>query len=253
MVRNGKTYGILTTMKGWSFARRENGGRFYVTRMFADFQALQGVSEGAQREGYQETTGFSIMNAIYYLSALAERIPDSPEIPMNNIAGVVVLPYAGHSTAAVPLIQQPHPAGFGGLGLPGGQAPAPGGHGENPPPIGDDQTLTPVLGGYNDAECSQYDDDFVYHAFQFEPWLRETNLGPKTWIATALPSGVKVVFKLWDAWHFDCRSQHHEASIYLHLRSLWGKYIPSLRVESPLEFFHALVFQYIKVLPLSLV
>src|ERR1700743_2526322 len=47
MVRNGKEYGVLTTLKGWCFARRENGGQLYVTRMFGDFEARQGISNDA--------------------------------------------------------------------------------------------------------------------------------------------------------------------------------------------------------------
>lgn len=34
MVRNGKAYGVLTTMKGWCFLRRVNGGGLYITLMF---------------------------------------------------------------------------------------------------------------------------------------------------------------------------------------------------------------------------
>jgi hypothetical protein len=227
MVRNGKTYGILTTMKGWCFARRTNGGRFYVTRMFGDFQPVQDVSMGAVEEGYQLTAGCSIMKALYYFSALAEITPDSPETPIGNVPGAVSLPRASpDSTLPAPLIQQAPQVGYGGNPFMGG---------------------VQIAGGYNDAECRQYDDDIVYESFQFEPWLSETNLGPKTWTAIALPSRTKVVLKLWDAWHFDCEPQNQEASIYLHLQSLWGKYIPSLRVKSPLEFFHALVFQYVKV------
>jgi hypothetical protein len=253
MVRNGKSHGILTTMKGWCFARRENGGRFYVTRMFGDFLAQQGISDGAAGEGYQETTGFSILRALYYVSSLSENTPDSPEMPIGDVPGRVYLPRAGTSTTAAPLIQQPPQVGNAGYGVHGGQAPAPaGGQGGNPP-IGATEIGVQIVGGYHEAECIQYDDDLVYHAFQFEPWLPESHLGPKTWIAMALPSRVTVVFKLWDAWHFGSQSQSHEASIYLHLRSLWGRYIPSLRVKSPLEFFHALIFQYIKVLPLRAV
>jgi hypothetical protein len=200
--------------------------------MFGDFLAVPNVSWGAVAEGYQTPTGFSIMKALYYLSAIAEVTQNSPETPINNVPGAVYLPRAGNSTTAAPLIQQPLQLGYGaGYAMGGPQ----------------------VAGGYNDAECLQYDDDLVYDAFQFQPWLGETNLGPKTWIAMALPSRVNVVLKLWDAWHFDDQLQNQEASIYLHLQSLWGKCIPSLRVKSPLEFFHALVFQYVRVLPIPTV
>ena len=50
IVRNGKAYGVLTTMKGWSFLRRENGGLLHITPMFGDFQARQGILYGAAYE-----------------------------------------------------------------------------------------------------------------------------------------------------------------------------------------------------------
>ena len=86
MVRNGKTYGILTTMKGWCFLRRVNGGGLYITRMFGDFMAWQGISLGAAAEGYHNTFNFTIMQGVYYLSSLAESTNDLPETPICNVA-----------------------------------------------------------------------------------------------------------------------------------------------------------------------
>src|SRR5204863_5166339 len=109
MVRNGKAYGILTTMKGWCFLYRVNGGGLYITRMFADFAARPGLAAGAGAEGYYSTPNFTIMQAIYYLSSLAEATNDLPEIPLNGVPGQVTLPYGGNSTAAARTIQQPQP------------------------------------------------------------------------------------------------------------------------------------------------
>jgi len=240
MVRNGKTYGVLTTMKGWCFLRRENEGLLYITRMFGDFQARQGISHGAAYEGYYAPQGFSIMQALYYLSAVAEATNNLPETPIGGRDGQVTLPYAGNSTTAAPTIQQPPPANPG-FGL-GGLAPAQGGQGHQ---IG--YQGVQILGGYDQSECAHYDNAFNYKDFQFEPWLPENNLGPKTWIAIALPVQSKVILKLWDAWKFDEEARNREASVYLQLRSLWGKCIPSLFVKSALEYFHALIFQYVRV------
>ena len=55
--------------------------------------------------------------------------------------------------------------------------------------------------------------------------------------------------KLWDAWKCSADDQECEASIYLKLCPLWGKYIPALRVKSPLEFYYALIIEYIEVIP----
>jgi len=232
LVRNAKVYGVLTTMKGWCFVRRENRGRFYITRMFGDFAAHAPISNGAAFEGYYPTTGFSIMQALYYLSAVAQLTDDLVETPIDGVPGEVYLPPSGGSSEAASTILQPE-VQDNGQSL----------HGQG----GDGQGGFHIVGGYNQAECCQYHDGVQYRRFQLEPWIPENNLGPKTWLAIALPDRKKVVLKLWDAWKFDDEAQNREAAVYLHLRSLWGKCIPSLLVKSPLEFFHALVLQYVNV------
>jgi hypothetical protein len=243
MVRNGKAYGVLTTMKGWCFFRRVNGGGLYITRMFGDFVARPGLSQGAFAEGYYTTPNFTIMQALYYLSSLSETTNDLPEIPLNGVPGQVNLPYAGDSTTAARTIQQPQPSI---APMPAGQ----GGYGYGYIGQGSYQSGfqgVQVLGGYDQAECCQYHDDVDYTYLQFQPWKAENILGPKNWIAKVLSDESEVVLKLWDAWKLDAEAQNREASIYLHLRSLWGKYIPCLRVKTSLDYFHALIFQYVKV------
>ena len=210
-----------------------------MTLMFGDFQARQGISYGAAHEGYYNLQGFSIMQALYYLSAMAEIADNLPETPIGGRPGQVTLPYAKNSTNPAPTIQQP-PPGNPGLGF-GGLAPAHGGQGES------GYQGVQILGDYDQSECTYYDNAFNYKDFQFEPWLPENNLGLKTWIAIALPVQSKVILKLWDAWKFDDEARNCEASVYLQLRSLWGNRVPSLFVKSALEYFHALIFQYIKV------
>lgn len=92
MVQNGKAYDVLTTMKGWCFLRRVNGGGLYITRMFGDFQAWRGVSPDAIAEGYYNTPNFTIMQVLYYLSSLAEATNNLPETPLNGVPGQVNLP-----------------------------------------------------------------------------------------------------------------------------------------------------------------
>ena len=106
MVRNGKTYGVLATVKGWCFLHRENGGLLYITPMFGDFQGRQGVSYGMAYEGYYNPQGFPIMQALYYLSAVAETTDNLPETPIGSRPGQVTLPYAGDPTTPAPTIQQ---------------------------------------------------------------------------------------------------------------------------------------------------
>jgi len=180
------------------------------------------------------------MQALYYISAIVETTPNLPETPVAGIPGQVNLPFAENSIAAAPTIQQPPPAANPGAAF-GALAPVQGGQGHQA-----NQSVQ-VLGGYDQSECIQYDAAFEIKSFQFEPWIPENNLGPKTWIAVALPVKSKVILKLWDAWKFNEEARNREASVYLKLRPLWGKCIPSLFVKSALEYFHALVLQYIRV------
>jgi hypothetical protein len=207
MVRNGKEYGVLTTLKGWCFVRRENEGRLHVTPMFGDFEAREGISHDAANEGYYPPEGFSILQALYYLSAVAEATPNLAETPIGGPPGQVTLPYASELTTVAPTIQQP-PPGNPGFGL-GGLAPADGGQGHH--------QGVQIVGGYEQSDCAHYDDAFNYKSFQFEPWLPENNLSPKTWVATTLPVQSKVILKLWDAWKFDEEARNCEASVYLQL------------------------------------
>jgi hypothetical protein len=82
MVRNGKAFGILTTMKGWCFLRREDGGILHLTPMLADFAPVEGVTEGFAAEGYHPTPDYTILKALYYFSHLAETTLDTPEVQM---------------------------------------------------------------------------------------------------------------------------------------------------------------------------
>ena len=239
MVRNGKVFGILTTMKGWCFLQRINGGGLYITRMYGDFVARPGLSPGAAAEGYYPPPNFTIMQALYYMSYLAESTNDLPETPVNGMPGQITLPRADpDTTAAAPTIGQPPQI------LPAGQDIH---HGQGYQGYQGGYQGFQVLGGYDQAGRSQYHDGVDYSSLQFEPWNQENYLGPKTWIAKVLPDKTKVVLKLWDAWNFESDARDNEATIYKHLQPLWGIYVPFLRVSTAIEYFHGLILQHVKV------
>src|SRR5579859_3678042 len=99
MVRNGIVYGILTTFKGWSFFRRQDGGVLFMTRMYG--YAPQSIAEGFR----YPLNGFTIMLALYYISQVAEATPDVPESTQGQ-PGTIFLPTADDSSdAAAPCIQ----------------------------------------------------------------------------------------------------------------------------------------------------
>jgi hypothetical protein len=236
MVHNRKTIGILTTLKGWCFLRRGNGGVLTMTHMYGDFPAFGNITHGAAAEGYYPTTNFTIMKALYYLSHLAAATDDTPETPINGQQGLVRLPFASADrTDAAPRIWQPPPIAPRPVGQQA-QHYHPGYYGYT------------ITGDYDVADdFHQYDKEVDYAVLQFEPWVKGNYLGPKNWVAKVVSNGRKVVLKLWDAWKFDASARDQEVSVYLRLKSLWGRTIPSLYVSTPIHFFHALILQYIDV------
>jgi hypothetical protein len=93
MTRNAKTYGILTTLRGWCFAYRRDGGELFLTRMY-------GFGPEAPAGYYQWP--ISIMLAIYYLSRVAHDQPDLGETTQGQ-PGYIYLPYAiPDQTSAAP-------------------------------------------------------------------------------------------------------------------------------------------------------
>ena len=208
-----------------------------MTPMYGDFFALPGITHGAETEGYHLPINFSIMKALYYISYLADAAPKAVETPLHGVAGQVELPMSSPQTGqpAAEIVQpyQPNQAHVAPV------AQAPGGY----------QAGVHIVGGYEKAVSLQYHEGVTYKSLKFEPWLKANCLGVKTWIARTLPDNENIILKLWDAWKCSSDVQEHEASIYLKLRPLWGKYVPALRVQSPLEFYHALIIQYIEVIP----
>ena len=167
MVRNSKTIGVLTTMKGWCFLWRFNGGILSMTRMYGEFPAWGNIAHDAAAEGYHPTVNFTIMKALYYLSAFAANTNDTPETPVNGQPGYVYLPPASSKTAhTAPKIQQPPVI----APMPAGQGPG-GGHAG--------YTYT-ISGDYETADdFSQFHREVDYGVLQFEPWVTENFLGPK--------------------------------------------------------------------------
>jgi hypothetical protein len=215
MIRNNKTLGILSTMNGWCFLQREDGSHLFMTRMFRHSTQGQGQDD---QDGYTGPQGFTILKALYYFSYLAEVTDNTVETAGDQL-GVVVLPLSGSARglASVVQIRQRHAQIL-------------------PRP--------PAVQGQQPQQ--------QYIQFLFKPWLKENQLGHKTWIAELLPEHEKVVFKLWDGWKFDGSERDHEVAMYMRLQSLWGKCVPDLLGSTPIDFLHAIILQYIKALVLHI-
>ena len=70
MVRNGKQYGILTTVNGWVFMYRQNRGKLVMSRLIP-------CDVASPRH-------YTIRQAIYYVSALAAYAEELPETYANG-------------------------------------------------------------------------------------------------------------------------------------------------------------------------
>ena len=211
MVRNSKTYGILTTLRGWCFAYRGNQGQLFLTPMFA---SSPGPPNVPPLPGYHQATVTTMM-AIYYLSHISYDTTDTYEIIPPGQAGELDIPWASSDTSvAAPTTGVRPPAG--------------------PHPI--QPTPSPQYG--------QQGQHFNY-TIRFEPWVKANYLGGRTWIVDLFPTQTKAVLKLWDG---DNESEKfNEARIYKRLEPLWGKCIPALVAVDIWEHSNSIVVEYIKV------
>ena len=208
MARNTKVFGILTTLRGWCFAFRRDGGELSLTRMFGF--------------GPQAPVGYypcrvPIMSAIYYLSRAAHDQPDIPETTQGQPGYIYLPPADPDQTSAAPYRQRLLPPGQQVL-----------------------QPARPRIQGY------QGFGDGVYSLGPFEPWKKENQLGVKSWIVELLPAGVKAVLKLWMEDGDDEKSQN-ESKSYEKLKPLWGKCVPPLICVDIFEHCSSIVLQYIEV------
>src|SRR5208282_6570644 len=76
-------------------------------------------------------------------------------------------------------------------------------------------------------------------------------LGCKGWRGT-LSTGLTVFVKLWDGWKFSREDCDHEASVYIHLRDLWGTIVPGFLGSGDWGFCHILLLSFIDVFPFCL-
>jgi hypothetical protein len=214
MARNNKVLGIITTMTGWVFLRRENGGRLLMTRMFGC-----NASDALRQREYILPNTFTISLALYYFSALAESTFDVQETT-GDPPQLVYFPSASTTSAAAPFIQPPQPTQF------------------------QHEQLFPA--DYQNPLPYPYV-NFPHVAFLFEPWKSEHRLGRKTWVANIHSNfrEDRVIFKLWDSWKATSRDRDNEVAMYKHLKPLWGICVPSLLAFGPVDFCHGLVIDYI--------
>jgi hypothetical protein len=224
MKLNQKAFGIITTMTGWVFLKREDGGRLLMTRMFACTSVPPAPpQQGLLQPGYTHPAGFTIMTALYYFSSLAERTPDLPETGNPQAAASQASSGTGNTQQNAQQMQYYQAAS---------------------PPARQHMSSAGQFG-----QQLQWSTPTQYSNIIFEPWKTGNQLGHKTWIGTldGRPGqgGDKVVLKLWDSWRFGPEDRDNEVVVYHRLQSLWGLCVPTLRAFGPLGFSHSLVIDYI--------
>jgi hypothetical protein len=213
MIHNQVQLGIISTLFGWVFLRRQDQGNLFMTPMFGCRPEIGGE--------YTVPQGFTILQALYYFSHLAEDLPPLPETTGGQ-PGYIHIDRAAVDTAApAPTIQFKQDWAFVPFnpGQPGTQ------------PRGQQFTLTTPRDSF----------DLI-----FESWNHEKRLGEKIWRCTLLPTD-DIVIKIWDSYKYDSTARDREVVAYRKLQTLWGKVIPIFIASAPISIFHGLILNYINV------
>jgi hypothetical protein len=208
MIHNAKRFGILTTANWWVFLRRENGGQLYMTQPL-DCQTSS------------PPYSFTILQALYYFSALSVQHGHLPETDENGNLVSIALADSAYPTAAPSATGQPDP-----------QSP------------GDAFVIHPLQPGQFYTLVNQN----LGHSILLEPWKPENSCGGKTFRGTLIPNNERIIVKLWDGYKFQPDKRDCEVEIYMKLQKLWGKYTPQLICSTNIDFCYGIIMTEVKVL-----
>lgn len=81
-----------------------------------------------------------------------------------------------------------------------------------------------------------------------EPWKYENCCGGKSFRGTLMPERQPVIAKLWDGYKFASDIRDNEVQIYMTIQSLWGKVTPQLICSADVDFCVGIILEEIKVL-----
>ena len=210
MVRNARRFGVLTTVNAWMFLMRENGGKLWITR---PIDCLV-------------TAPHTILQALYYISALASQFGDLVETDQYGNPAEIPLANSKHPHAA-PLLSAAQ--------VTSSQSPS----------------LTFVYPLPFNVQYKLVPCDFSQGVL-LEPWKLEHCCGGKSFRGVLKPENVEVIVKVWDKYKLSSRNRDEEADIYMHLQSLWRKEIPQLICSADIDFCYGIILEDVKVNPLSL-
>jgi hypothetical protein len=219
LVHDKILYGIISTFNAFVFLKRQNPGILHMSRMIPN-----------------NSTPLTIMQILYYFSYLCARHP-GPHPETNNEGIAIHLKTAEKDTSKAPKIPNP----------------------DNvlsrrtiPPP---QNNITPSTSPRRSPRHhTTTPNDLIEQppslSLDINSYTKGAYLGCKGWRGT-LNTGQIVFAKLWDAWKFSSTDCDHEASVYFHLRDLWGSVVPKFICTGDWGFCHILVLSYIEVSPFS--
>jgi hypothetical protein len=208
MVRNAKKFGVLTTVNGWIFLMRGNGGKLWITRPF---------------DSTIPDPPFTILEALYYISA--------------------VTPVHGH-LVETDQSGKPVTIQFANTKYPWPAPPVSGGEPESYSQTSTSATV--IYPGESSSRQYQLVPDDRGDRILLEPWLTENRYGQKSFRAILLPDLV-VVAKLWDGYRSLGEERDGEVEIYMHLQELWGELIPRFICSADVDFCYGIILEQVRV------
>lgn len=207
MVRNGRKYGVLTTVNGFAFLRRENHGALSITKLIPCT--------------VHEPT---VLKMLYYMSYLAANTPPLPET--DNYGKTVAISAANYKyPTAAPQVTGPPFFPTSSVS-----------QGSSYSGYSSSATFQYVL-----SETTEQIPELVV-----EPWISSNCLGGKTFRGQLLPDK-SVVAKLWDSYTHNESERDNEVEAYMRLQRLWGVTIPKLVCSADFDFCWGIVLELVEV------
>ena len=208
MIHDEIVYGIISTFNAFVFMKRQNPGILYMSRMIPN-----------------DCTDPTMMKLLYFFSHLCTL--DTLPYPETNDEGIKIhLTKAPKDTSSAPKIPNPS------ITLSNTR-----------------QSLLSTSSEYTSANprrSPRHQASEITRYLEIPSWTKGSHLGCKGWRGT-LSTGETVFAKLWDGWKASREDCDHEASVYIHLRDLWGTLIPEFLGSGDWGFCHILLLSYVDV------
>jgi hypothetical protein len=212
MVHDELLYGTISTYNEFVFLKRDSPGILHISRLIPN-----------------DTATPSVMKILYYFAYLCAR-DLGPHPEMNNEGSDLHIRKARKDASKAPEI--PNPA-----------VRATETHLHPPSTSTASPSRSPRL-----HDSAQDDDNAPPLCLDVNSRAEGAHRGGKGWRGT-LNTGQTVFAKLWDGWKCSRNDCEHEASVYCHLRDLWGTTVPEFVGSGDWGFCHVLLLSYIEVLP----